>query len=259
MRTCRFRFAGSELYGRVLQDKVSALLAPPWAPTSTATGEPIPLSEVQLLAPCLPSKIVAVGLNYKKHAEEMKKPLPAEPLLFIKPSTAVNGPGEPIVLPRDSEDVQHEGELAIVIGRTLRNASEEEAAAGIFGLTCFNDVTARDIQRREIQHTRSKSYDTFACIGPWIDTSRSPEDLGLVCRVNGQVRQDSRTSDMIFPPAKLLSFISRIMTLLPGDVVITGTPQGVGLGIKPTPVFLRRGDVMTLSAGPLGTQRQQVV
>jgi 2-keto-4-pentenoate hydratase/2-oxohepta-3-ene-1,7-dioic acid hydratase in catechol pathway len=228
MRFCRFRHKGAVRHGRIEGERLSLLAGPAWLASPGATAEGPRLSEVELLAPCEPSKIVAVGLNYRKHAEEMKKPLPQEPLLFIKPSTAVNAPGSPIILPPESQDVQHEGELALVIGRPLHRASEAEAAAGIFGLACFNDVTARDIQRREIQHTRSKSYDTFACLGPWIETECSPADLRLVCRVNGQIRQDARTSDMIFSPARLVAFITQIMTLLPGDVVSTGTPSGVG-------------------------------
>src|SRR6185436_8704996 len=182
----------------------------------------------ELCPPSDASKVVAVGQNYRKHAEELGKPIPEEPLLFIKPSTALNPHLAPIRLPPQSAEVHHEGELALVIGRTLSDATEVEAAEAIFGLTCLNDVTARDIQRKEVQHTRSKSFDTFACVGPWMETELSSADLRIICRVNGQVRQDGRTSDMIFPPARLVSFISRIMTLLPGDLVSTGTLSGVG-------------------------------
>ena len=234
MRRCRYLHQGTFRDGVIQGDSVDG----------------IPLAQVTLAPPCLPSKIVAVGLNYRKHAEEMNKPLPAEPLLFIKPSTAVNGPGQPILPPPESEDVQHEAELGLVIGTRLHCASDADAARGIFGLTCHNDVTARDIQRREIQHTRAKSYDTFSCLGPWIETERDPKDLRILCRVNGAVRQDGRTSDMIFPPAKLVAFISRIMTLLPGDVVSSGTPSGVGP--------LRTGDVVEVEIEGVGTLRNPV-
>jgi 2-keto-4-pentenoate hydratase/2-oxohepta-3-ene-1,7-dioic acid hydratase in catechol pathway len=181
----------------------------------------------------------------------MGKPVPAEPLIFIKPSTALNGPGAPIVLPPASKEVHHEAELALVIGRTVKNASEEEAAAAIFGLTCFNDVTARDIQKRETQHTRAKSYDTFACAGPWIVTGLSPGDLRITCKVNGLYRQDSRTSDMIFSPARLVAFISGIMTLLPGDLISTGTPSGVGA--------IKAGDKVEVEVEGIGTLTNPVL
>jgi 2-keto-4-pentenoate hydratase/2-oxohepta-3-ene-1,7-dioic acid hydratase in catechol pathway len=175
----------------------------------------------------------------------MGKPVPPEPLIFIKPSTALNGMSSPIRIPKASQEVHYEAELGLVIGERLKNADEATAARAIWGLTCINDVTARDIQRREIQHTRAKSYDTFACAGPWIVTGLSPADLRILCRVNGQVRQDSRTSDMVFSPARLVAFISHIMTLLPGDLVSTGTPSGVGR--------LVAGDVVEVELEGIGT------
>jgi 2-keto-4-pentenoate hydratase/2-oxohepta-3-ene-1,7-dioic acid hydratase in catechol pathway len=246
VRYCRFvSEAGSApRYGLLEGERVLPLTHAPWL-GGKADGAGHRLTDVKLCAPSEPSKVVAVGLNYRSHAEEMKKPLPAEPLLFIKPSTAVNDPGAPIRLPPDSQEVHHEAELALVIGQRLSHATEAEASAGIFGLTCFNDVTARDIQRREIQHTRSKSYDTFACMGPWMETELSAADLRVRCRVRGETRQDGRTSDLIFSPARLVSFISRIMTLLPGDVVSTGTPSGVGP--------LRAGDVVEVEIEGIGT------
>jgi 2-keto-4-pentenoate hydratase/2-oxohepta-3-ene-1,7-dioic acid hydratase in catechol pathway len=250
MRFCRFTHRGSTAYGVITGDEVTALSAAPWA-KGERSGAPVPLQDVRLLAPSEPSKVVAVGLNYRTHAEEMKKPLPSEPLLFIKPSTAINDPDAPIILPPDSQEVHHEAELGLIIGRRLHRASEVEAAAAIFGLTCFNDVTARDIQRREIQHTRSKSYDTFACMGPWLESERAPADLAIACRVNGQVRQKGRTADLIFAPARLVAFISRIMTLLPGDVVSTGTPSGVGP--------LRAGDTVEVEIEGIGTLSNPVV
>ncbi len=228
MRICRFQYRGVARFGLVEGDSVVPLAGAPWEGIRREGGGPIPLKEAELLVPTDASKVVAVGQNYRKHAEEMGKPVPPEPLIFMKPSTALNAHGRPILLPRESQEVHHESELALVIGQRLRNATEAQAQAAIFALTCFNDVTARDIQRREVQHTRAKGYDTFACAGPWAVTGLSPADLRIVLRLNGQVRQDSRTSDMIFSPARLVSFISHIMTLLPGDLVSTGTPSGVG-------------------------------
>jgi 2-keto-4-pentenoate hydratase/2-oxohepta-3-ene-1,7-dioic acid hydratase in catechol pathway len=226
-RYCRFEHEGRAHYGRVEGNEVAVLTAAPWA-GGKDRGLRRSLRELTLLVPAEASKVVCIGQNYRKHAEEMGKPVPPEPLIFIKPSTALNGTGSPIRIPKVSEEVHYEAELALVIGEKLKNVDEATAARAIWGLTCFNDVTARDIQRREIQHTRAKGYDTFACAGPWAVTNLSPADLRIVCRVNGQVRQDSRTSDMIFNPARLVSFISQIMTLLPGDLVSTGTPSGVG-------------------------------
>jgi 2-keto-4-pentenoate hydratase/2-oxohepta-3-ene-1,7-dioic acid hydratase in catechol pathway len=240
----------------IREGRVFLLEGPPWeqAPGGAAAAEApvpgIPLEQVELCPPTEASKVVAVGQNYRKHAEELGKPVPAEPLLFIKPSTALNAHGRPIRLPPASQEVHHEAELALVIGRTLKDADEAEAARAIFAVTCFNDVTARDIQRREVQHTRAKSFDTFACVGPWMETELSPADLRIRCLVNGQARQDSRTSDMIFPPARLVSFISRIMTLLPGDLVSTGTPSGVGV--------LRAGDRVEVEIEGIGTLANSV-
>lgn len=229
MRYCRFLADGAPRYGVIEGDAIIGLDGAPWSAAHPApSARRWKLSDVELLVPTDASKVVCVGQNYRKHAEEMGKPVPNEPLLFIKPSTALNAHGRPIRLPEESQEVHHEAELGLVIGKRLTRASEAEAAEGIFALTCINDVTARDIQRREIQHTRSKSYDTFACAGPWMVTGLPPADLRIQCRVNGQTRQDSRTSDMIFAPARLVSFISGIMTLLPGDLISTGTPSGVG-------------------------------
>ncbi len=189
----------------------------------------IPLPQVQVLPLVMPTKVVCVGLNYKKHAEEMNKPLPDEPLLFLKPPTAIIGIGQPIILPHDVGRVDYEGELVIVIGKTARHVSVEEAPQHIFGYTCGNDVTARVLQKKDIQYTRAKGFDTFAPIGPWIETEvENPSDLMLRTLVNGEVRQESSTSDMIFEPNEILSFVSRVMTLHPGDVIFTGTPSGIG-------------------------------
>ncbi|SET35213.1 fumarylacetoacetate hydrolase family protein [Stigmatella erecta] len=243
-RYCRFLHEGRAHHGRIEGQEVVVLTAAPWA-GGKETGLRRSLSSLTLLVPSEASKVVCIGQNYRKHAEEMGKPVPSEPLLFIKPSTALNGPRSPIRLPKASQEVHYEAELGLVIGERLKNADEATAARAIWGLTCINDVTARDIQRREVQHTRAKSYDTFACAGPWAVTGLSPADLRILCRVNGQVRQDSRTSDMVFSPAQLVSFISHIMTLLPGDLVSTGTPSGVGA--------LAAGDTVEVELEGIGT------
>ena len=188
-----------------------------------------PLEEVRLLAPVVPSKIVAVGLNYRAHAAEFSKEIPTEPMLFLKPSTSVVGPGDEIVYPSHmSRRVDFEGELAVVIGRVARDVSVRDAPGFILGYTCFNDVTARDLQGRDVQYTRAKGFDTFAPVGPWIETGLDPLDLRIESYLNGERRQDASTRDMIFNVYELLSFVSRVMTLLPGDIIATGTPSGVG-------------------------------
>ncbi|MFL5318074.1 MAG: fumarylacetoacetate hydrolase family protein [Myxococcaceae bacterium] len=247
MRYCRYRHDGAHSYGVIDDsDVITPLTGAPWDPQQFS-GDQLELAEVELLTPTLPSKIICIGQNYRKHAEEMGKPIPPEPLIFLKPPSALNAHKKPIAMPPVSEDVQHEAELALIIGKTLRRATEEQAAAGIFALACFNDVTARDIQRREIQHTRAKGFDTFACYGPWMipTADLSPADLRVICRVNGEVRQDGRTSDMIFDPARLVSFISQGMTLFPGDVISTGTPSGVGK--------LASGDTVEIEIEGIGT------
>jgi len=190
-------------------------------------GEVLALQDVELLAPSQPSKIVCVGLNYTEHARELKMELPSEPILFLKPPSAVLAPGKEIVYPPSSQQVDYEGELAAVIGKRCKGVSESEAERYILGYTCFNDVTARDLQRRDGQWTRAKSFDTFAPFGPWI-TRIDPADAGIQTRVNGIVKQRSNTSDLIFSVPKLVEFISGVMTLEPGDVIATGTPPGVG-------------------------------
>jgi len=205
------------------ESKVSELMD-----SVTPTDEVLTFRDVKFLSPTRPSKIVAVGLNYKAHAEEMGKPIPQEPLLFMKPSTAVIANKMRIVLPGVSTRVDYEGELAVVIGRRCRNVPPERAGDYILGYSCFNDVTARDLQSKDVQYTRAKSFDTFAPYGPWLALNVEPLSLQIVTRVNGEVRQKGNTEDMIFSPFELVSFVSRTMTLLPGDVIATGTPPGVG-------------------------------
>lgn len=186
------------------------------------------LGEVKLLAPCLPSKIIALGLNYRDHAEEVKMPIPDKPLLFMKPSTSVIGPGDGIVYPKMSKRVDYEAELAVVIGKEAKAVPEEKTSDYILGYTCLNDVTARDLQPKDGQWTLSKSFDTFAPIGPWIVTDIDPHQLEIATYLNGEKRQHSNTKNLIFGPHYLVSYISHVMTLLPGDVIATGTPSGIG-------------------------------
>jgi 2-keto-4-pentenoate hydratase/2-oxohepta-3-ene-1,7-dioic acid hydratase in catechol pathway len=193
------------------------------------TGVRFPLADVRLLAPILPSKVICIGRNYAEHAREMGTEAPEEPVIFLKPSTAVSGPGDPIVRPTDlSERVDYEGELAVVFGRLCRQVPAERVSAVIFGYTCANDVTARDLQARDGQWTRAKGFDTFCPLGPWIETDVDPADLELSTRLNGEVRQHSRTSLMVHGVPALIVAVSQVMTLLPGDVLLTGTPAGVG-------------------------------
>ena len=209
-------------------------------------GPTIPggIDAARLLAPVLPGKIVAVGLNYKDHAAEQGKPLPAEPLIFLKPSTAVIGPGDAIRLPPGAGRVDHEAEAGIVIGRRATRVPASEASRYVLGVTCVNDVTARDIQRRENQYTRPKGFDTFAPVGPCVAIGLDWSDLAVEGWVNGERRQSSSTRQLIFPVPELVAFISAVMTLLPGDIISTGTPSGIGP--------LAAGDVVTIRVAGVG-------
>jgi 2-keto-4-pentenoate hydratase/2-oxohepta-3-ene-1,7-dioic acid hydratase in catechol pathway len=193
------------------------------------TDQLAPVDAVPLLAPIIPSKILCVGKNYADHARELGDDLPDEPLIFAKPATALIGPGAAIRLPVLSEEVHHEAELAVVIGRLTRKVAAEHALDHVLGYTCANDVTARDLQRRDGQWTRAKGFDTFCPIGPWIDTTIDPGDgLDVTCRVNGDVRQQGSTADLVFGIAELIAHVAAFTTLLPGDILLTGTPAGVG-------------------------------
>lgn len=214
-------------------------------------GESLSLDEVRLLTPVQPSKIVAVALNWRLHAQEMGTAVPSETMFFTKPLSALIGPGDAIELPPDSEDVQHEGEMGIVIGRRLKYATEDEAREAVFGITCVNDITARDVQRRQKHYTRSKGYDTFCPIGPVVVTGLDPTDLRIQVRVNGVTKQDGRTRDMAVPPYALLAYISQVMTLEPGDVVSTGTPAGVGR--------IDAGDVVEVEIEGVGILQNPVI
>jgi 2-keto-4-pentenoate hydratase/2-oxohepta-3-ene-1,7-dioic acid hydratase in catechol pathway len=216
------------------------------------TGARYSLEDVRLLAPILPSKIVAIGRNYAEHARELGNEPPAEPLIFLKPSTAVIGPGDAIVRPAPlSKRVDYEGELAIVFGRLCRDVPEARVPEVIFGYTCANDVTARDLQARDGQWTRAKGFDTFCPLGPWIETDLDPADVRLTTTVNGEIKQDSRTSLLIHGIATLVSYVTAVMTMLPGDVLLTGTPAGVGP--------LVAGDSVSVWAEGIGTLINRVV
>ena len=206
---------------------LAVLAGAPTRPTAM-TGERLRLSDVRVLAPVLPTKVVCVGKNYADHATEMGSDVPAEPLLFLKPSTAVVGPGEHVVLPPGAGRVDHEAELAVVIGAVARSVPRERAADVVWGYTCANDVTARDLQAADGQWTRAKGFDSFCPLGPWVETSASVQDVAVRCRVDGELRQDGRTGDLVHGVADLVAYVSAVMTLLPGDVLLTGTPAGVG-------------------------------
>ncbi len=228
MKLLRYQTSDGPTYGSLKQDgSVNAIQGDPFH-EFTVGGTVGSYDELEILAPVVPGKIIAVGLNYRAHAAEVNMEIPTFPMLFFKPPSSVIGPGESIVLPRSSEQVEHECELALVIGRRTRNVSEDEALDCLLGYTAANDVSARDWQARENQWVRAKSFDTFLPLGPVIVSDLNPDSLKVSTRVNGKTAQDSNTSDMIFACAFLIQEISQVMTLEPGDVIITGTPQGVG-------------------------------
>lgn len=227
MKYARFEYNGVIYEGAIEDDAVIPISDSPFRKL-TPLGRPVNIKEVKLLAPVIPSKIIAVGLNYSDHAEELKMALPKEPLIFLKPPTAVIGPGDPILFPRQSERVDYEAEMAIVIKEKGRNISSEDAKNYIFGYTCLNDVTARDLQKKDGQWTRAKSFDTFCPIGPYIITDIDTSSLKIESFLNGKLKQSSNTSKMIFNCEKLIEFISSVMTLEAGDMIATGTPSKIG-------------------------------
>jgi 2-keto-4-pentenoate hydratase/2-oxohepta-3-ene-1,7-dioic acid hydratase in catechol pathway len=256
MRVVRFKNARKTGYGILKNHRVQRLAVNPFSNAGKPSewplsGESYPLDEVVLLAPCRPTKIICLGVNYRPHAQEMGSNLPAQPLLFLKPLTALRGPDDPIVLPRDWKRVDYECELAVIIGRKTKYVSEKEAVGSIFGYSCFNDVTERVAQKEDGQWTRGKGYDSFAPLGPWIEADLKADDLKIETRLNGELKQSGRTSEMIFGIPKLISFISAVMTLLPGDVIATGTPSGIGP--------MKSGDVVEVSIEGIGTLRNPVV
>jgi 2-keto-4-pentenoate hydratase/2-oxohepta-3-ene-1,7-dioic acid hydratase in catechol pathway len=215
------------------------------------TGQRYPLAEVRLLAPVLPSKVVAIGRNYAAHAREMGSEPPAEPVIFLKPSTSVTGHGERIAYPvKLTQQVDYEGELAVIIGRLCREVPRDRAEDVIFGYTCANDVTARDLQRKDGQWTRAKGFDTFCPLGPWIETAADPSDLDLTTTVNGEVKQHASTRELLWDVPSLIEYVTSVMTLLPGDVLLTGTPEGVGPLVE--------GDEVSVTIETIGTLTSHV-
>ncbi|MDQ1706408.1 MAG: hypothetical protein QOF18_2774 [Frankiaceae bacterium] len=227
MRIARFSHDGEVAFGVVEGDDIAELASHPFGPVSF-TGKRIPVSDVRLLAPVLPSKVVAIGKNYADHASEMGGDVPEQPLIFLKPSTAVTGPGDPIAYPGSSERVDYEGELAVVVGRLCRDVPEGKAMDVVLGYTCANDVTARDQQKADGQWSRAKGYDSFCPLGPWIETELDIADLRITTTLNSETKQDGRTSQLVHKVPALIAYITSCMTLLPGDVILTGTPAGVG-------------------------------
>jgi 2-keto-4-pentenoate hydratase/2-oxohepta-3-ene-1,7-dioic acid hydratase in catechol pathway len=253
MRIVRFELMGRTGYGILEGEQISVLWSTPYGDgLKNTVGEILSLPAVKLLAPCEPSKIVALGLNYRDHAVEFGHPIPAEPLIFLKPTTAVIGPDDDIVYPAMSKRVDYEAELAVVIGRICSNVQEDEAPNYILGYTCINDVTARDLQQKDGQWTRAKGFDTFAPLGPWIETEiANPGNLTVEAYLNGERRQHSNTNNLIFGVAAQVSFVSRIMTLLPGDVIATGTPSGIGP--------MQPGDVVEIRVEGIGTLQNRLI
>jgi 2-keto-4-pentenoate hydratase/2-oxohepta-3-ene-1,7-dioic acid hydratase in catechol pathway len=236
-------------FGWILEDRVGPVEGSPFGEFRRLEAD-LPIQSVTLLTPVAPSKIVCVGKNYLAHAQEMDSKVPEVPLIFLKPPTSLIGPGQAIILPPQSQQVEHEGELVIVIGKRGRWISSEEAYSYVMGYTIGNDVTARDLQRRDGQWTRAKGFDTFCAIGPWIETEFDPGDVILTTHVNDEMRQMASTRDMVFGIPQLIAFISSVMTLEPGDIIMTGTPAGVGP--------LVAGDVVEVSIEGLGKLRNPV-
>jgi 2-keto-4-pentenoate hydratase/2-oxohepta-3-ene-1,7-dioic acid hydratase in catechol pathway len=255
MKFCQFMIPGyfgspSPQFGLIEDGGPVMIYGAPWIGWQRASPGP-GVGDLPLLAPVAPRKIVCVGRNYAAHAAELGNEVPKEPLIFLKPSSSIIGPDEPIVLPSCSQRVEHEGELAVVIGRRCSHLAEsEDPLSYIFGYTCLNDVTARDIQKSELQFTRAKGFDTFCPIGPYIETELDPANVLVETRVNGTLRQSGSTSLMIYPIPFLIRWISRMMTLEPGDVIATGTPAGVGP--------LVAGDTVEVSIAGVGVLRNPV-
>jgi 2-keto-4-pentenoate hydratase/2-oxohepta-3-ene-1,7-dioic acid hydratase in catechol pathway len=237
-------------YGWVYENKIGPIEGDPFGEYRRLEAE-IPLESVRLLPPAVPSKIICLGRNYEEHAREQNADVPQVPLIFMKPSSALIGIGEKIVLPPQSRLIEHEAELAVVVGKRGRWVGTEEAGDYIFGYTIANDVTARDLQRSDNQWTRGKGFDTFCPLGPWIETEMDPYDILITCRVNENIRQMASTRDMIFSIQQIIAFVSSVMTIEPGDLILTGTPAGVGP--------LEPGDRVNISIENIGELENSVV
>jgi 2-keto-4-pentenoate hydratase/2-oxohepta-3-ene-1,7-dioic acid hydratase in catechol pathway len=249
MRIALLRTPTGEQFARLDGGRARFFDAPPWL-GGREGGDALDWREEDLVCPARPSKILCIGRNYAAHARELGHEVPSEPLLFLKPPSALLGPGGEVLLPPESARVEHEAELAVVIGRRGKNVSAVEALAHVFGYSCACDVTARDLQRKDVQFTRAKGFDTFCPIGPWIETELDPTAVAVRCRVNGATRQDGTTSHMIFDVRTIVSYASRMMTLEPGDVILTGTPEGVGP--------LVADDWLEVEVGGIGTLKVRV-
>jgi len=257
MKFCRFVVLGSAktqstapVFGKIEDEKVTELSGPPWLEWSP-TPRAWPLDQVRLVAPVAPAKIVCVGRNYAAHASELGNEMPKEPLIFLKPSSSIVGNDEPVVLPRYSQRVEHEGELAMVIGRRCSHLRDsDDALENVLGYTCVNDVTARDLQKSDGQFTRAKGFDTFCPVGPHIETHLDPSDVHVETYVNNERRQSGSTSLMTYSCAFLVRWLSRMMTLYPGDLISTGTPAGVGP--------LVAGDTVEVRVAGIGVLRNPV-
>jgi 2-keto-4-pentenoate hydratase/2-oxohepta-3-ene-1,7-dioic acid hydratase in catechol pathway len=260
MRIARFISEDGQTHtGRLIDDQTAQPLATDLSGPPSFVGESVKVT--RLLAPIEPPNIFAIGRNYRAHIEETGARTPGEPLVFMKPTTALLSPGDEIILPRSApEEVDFEAELAIVIGRTAHHVSEQAALEHVLGYTCANDVSARDCQRNDKQWSRGKGFDTFCPLGPWLVTADEidPDDCGIRSRLNGQVMQESNTNTMMRSCAQLLSYLSHQFTLLPGTVILTGTPEGVGFARKP-PVFMKEGDRIEIEIDGVGTLANTVV
>ena len=231
VRIARYTTGDDPVYGLVdgAGEKIAEVTGDPLYQRIELTGATTTVEDVRLLAPVIPrSKIIGIGRNYRDHAAEMGSEVPDEPMMFLVPNTAVVGPGEPVVIPELTKEVSFEGELAVIIGRMCKDIEPEEVRKVIFGYTIANDVTARDLQRGDGQWARAKGLDTFCPLGPWIETDLDPQDVRIVTTLDGEIRQDGHSSDMVHGVAELISYASKAFTLLPGDVILTGTPAGVG-------------------------------
>lgn len=249
MKYLRFAHKERALFGVCEGEYVKVLKGEMFGDVSE-TGEMLKAEDVKLLPPCRPSKIVALALNYRDHAEEINIPIPDKPVIFIKPSTSVIGPEDAIIKPDMCQRLDYEAELGIVIGRRAAGIEPEDVGGYIFGVTCVNDVTARDLQPKDGQWTLSKSFDTFSPIGPCIAVGLDYDDLDIELRLNGETRQKSNTSNFIFKTREIVSYLSRVMTLLPGDVIITGTPSGIGP--------MEPGDVVEVDIEGIGVLKNHV-
>ena len=246
----RFFTDSKTRYGVLERKRIQAIEGKPFRHLKF-TDQSYSRNEVKLLAPCEPTKIIAMGLNYHSHARELNLPLPNSPLTFLKPSTAVIGPEANIIYPPVSARVDYEGELAVVIKKPVWRVAAVDALEYVLGYACFNDVTARDLQNHDGQWTRAKGFDTFAAIGPWIETDLDPSNVNLTTCLNGKLKQQGNTIDLIYSIPEIINFISNVMTLLPGDIIATGTPSGIG------PMY--PGDIVEVNIEKLGTLRNSVV